>query len=157
MSRLPRPLVPAAVKLAVVLRQLGRLDVGTMVAAAKKARRLAAEHDANLFVLACDLGIPVRKLELHHRPALANREKVFACGVHVDYDPPANDPDHLFYLSECDHDIETRIRGLRGNHSDLGMMRKNKRIARNRDPSRRKAKIRSANRWPPKGTRKIGS
>jgi hypothetical protein len=63
--------------------------------------------------------------------------------VHVGYDPPANSADHLIYLAADDHDIETRVRGLHGQHSDLGIARKNKRIARNRDPKRRRVKIKS--------------
>jgi hypothetical protein len=142
-SRLPRPNVPTAIELAVVLRQLGGFDVAAMVAAAKKERRLGAQRDSSLFVLACDLGVLVDTLELHHRPSLVNRDKIFSCGIQVGYDPPANSADHLIYLAADDHDIETRVRGLHGQHSDLGIARKNKRIARNRDPKRRRVKIKS--------------
>jgi hypothetical protein len=87
-----------------------------------------------------------KKPELHHRPALVNRQR----RRNGDYDPPANDPAFLVYLAIADHDVETRIRGEHGAHSDLALRRKNKKIARNRDPKHRKAKIaqREEYRWP---------
>jgi hypothetical protein len=91
------------------------------------------------------------ELELHHRPALLNRER-----DGNDYIPRANDPDYLVYLPKDDHDIETRVRGQRGQHSDLGLARKRKR--KERKSKRRKTKwssrpLRSANRWPKKKLR----
>lgn len=106
-----------------------------------------------------------RKFELHHRPALVNRRWIER---RQDYEPRANDPDHLFYVAEDDHDVETRVRGLRGQHSDLGLRRKLKNIEKNRahlrtrgftfssDKSKPKMKsrpLRSGNRLPGKGQR----
>ncbi len=159
MSPLPRPHIPLAVRVQVAGRQLRErgesldrsilyglgllMDDGSAgdptLSAARKLQRL-------LSALFGD-----KKAELHHRPALINRRRK----RNGDYDPPANDPGFLVYLLEDDHDIETRIRGQHGQHSDLGLARKAKRIARNRDPKRKKATIRSANRWPPRGSRKI--
>lgn len=88
------------------------------------------------------------EVELHHRPALVNREKYKRNGK-MFYRPDANDPGHLFYLVEEEHDIETRVRGLGAQLSDLGQARKRKRMARNRDKKRRRAKIASRiNPWP---------
>ncbi len=78
-------------------------------------------------------------VELHHRPALVNRyagRDIF--GDIMFYHPDANDPDYLVYLPADDHDIETRVRGLHGQHSDLGLARKRKRIERKAKRPKRK-------------------
>lgn len=82
-------------------------------------------------------------VELHHRPALVNR--VFLRveknrGPIIGYMPDANDPDYLVYLPADEHDIETRVRGQHGQHSDLALARKRKR-------KERKAK-RPKRKWP---------
>ncbi len=146
MSRLPRPHIPLGVRVKVAERQVveqheGRRPVFSESTSLSKRLRIMLD-------LLFGEGV---KVELHHRPALVNRARK----RNGDYDPPASDPDHLFYLPDDDHDIETRVRGLRGAHSDLGLRRKNKRIAKNRDPKRRKAKIRGRSQWPPRGSRKI--
>jgi hypothetical protein len=68
-------------------------------------------------------------------------------GAEVKYIPPANSPDHLVYLLKDDHDVETRVRGQHGQHSDLALARKRKR-------KERKAKRRK-HKWP--GGRKLQS
>jgi hypothetical protein len=85
--------------------------------------------------------------ELHHRPALINRPWNKR---KRDYDPPANDSAHLVYLPKHDHKIETLVRGVGAQLSDFAQRRKNKRMARNRDPKRRpKAKIAARKQpWP---------
>lgn len=80
-----------------------------------------------------------RKIELHHRPALVNRRRYIRNGKTL-YDPPANSTEHLFYLLDDEHDIETRIRGQGAQLSDLAIARKRKRKA-------RKAK-RPKHKWP---------
>jgi hypothetical protein len=130
MSRLPRPHIPLAVRVQVAERQL--IDAGKMLHEFAKYCQLGQRLKWALMDLFGD-----RKAELHHRPGLLNRQRK----RNGDYDPPANDPAHLVYLVDADHDVETRVRGQHGAHSDLGMARKNKRIAKNRDPKRRKAKI----------------
>jgi hypothetical protein len=87
-----------------------------------------------LTLLARALGCEVADLELHHRPALVNREWI---ARRNDYDPPANSPDHLIYLPETDHDIETRIRGVGAQRSDLSQARYLKKVARNRETGRK--------------------
>jgi hypothetical protein len=117
------------------------------------------------------------KVELHHRPALCNRQRS-ATVKGIVYDPPANDPDYLVYLPADEHDIETRVRGQHGQHSDLALARKRKRAEKKANKQRIKAvgyflawkrrqqrkakrlkthwpkrKLRSANRWPKKKLR----
>ncbi len=92
--------------------------------------------------------IPV---ELHHRPALCNRHLIVNgewLGRPAVYIPDANDPDYLVYLPANEHDIETRVRGQHGQHSDLGLARKRKRIARKAKRPKRK--------WPSRPFSKRG-
>ncbi len=101
-----------------------------------------------------------KKLELHHRPALVNRP-LNSRGT--DTVPPANDPAHLVYLlKDEEHRIETYVRGVGAQRSDVSQRRYLKNVERNRKPKRQRPKkrwasrrLRSANRWPPKGSRKI--
>jgi hypothetical protein len=118
------------------------------------------------------------KAELHHRPALVNRTRVWYESGEFGYWPEANNPDHLVYLPADEHDIETRVRGQHGQHSDLALARKRKRAEKKANKQRIKAvgyflawkrrqqrkakrlkthwpkrKLRSANRWPKKKLR----
>ena len=146
MSRLPRPHIPLSVRVQVAERQIiDRFGRSPLFSTAILSKRLAIMLDV-LFSDGC-------KPELHHRPALVNRRRK----RNGDYDPPANDPGFLVYLADDDHDVETRVRGLHGSHSDLGMNRKNKNIAKNRDPKRRRAKIAQPKnfKWPSRPFRRI--
>jgi hypothetical protein len=78
-----------------------------------------------------------RKYHLHHDPALCNRPWNEKAG---DYEPPANDPDHLFYVPDDVHDIITRVSGQHGQLSDLAIRRKRKRQERKQTRTKR--------RWP---------
>ena len=137
--KLTRPYIPVSVRIAVAERQCFGANIQTDVDLSGLSA--GAKLKERLRLLFGD-----KKAELHHRPALVNRRR----RKNGEYDPPANSPDYLVYLADDDHDVETRIRGLHGSHSDLGMARKNKNIAKNRDPKRRKAKIAQPKnfRWP---------
>lgn len=141
MSRLPRPHIPFSVRVRVATRQLYERGINAGQHARREGETLKELLARMLAVLFGDA-----KAELHHRPALVNRRRK----KNGTYDPDANDPDHLEYLVEDAHDVETRIRGRNGAHSDLGMARKNKRIAKNRQTPKRPPKV-----WPsrpfPKG------
>lgn len=161
MTKLLRPPISDTIKAAVAVRQLRELRAPEETLL-RTERRVGDYLERLLFALQVFMKTN-KPLECHHRPALANREKVYASEgrgvplIHVGYIPDANDPEHLFHLPEDDHDVETRVRGLRGQHSDLGLIRKRKNIEKNRDPNRRKAKIAGAKRWPAKGSQKIRS
>ena len=176
MSRLPRPPISLAVKLTITLRQNGcSIDVAReRVENARKERKLGVDLEGELFLLAATLGCPRDQLRLDHNPALENREKLVLLlsgrtklvvivpnGAKVlRYFPDANDPEYMIYRPHSpefagSHLIKTNVSGDGAQHSDRAMAAKNKNIARNRDPKRRKAKIRSASRWPPRGSRKI--
>lgn len=159
MSRLPRPYIPLAVRVEVAERQMkeatGCVSTNSFGVPLNVAGGpLRARLDAALFHLSRG---GAAKLELHHRPALVNRRKIKKLGVIVRYTPDANDPRHLFYLPDDDHDIETRVRGLRGQHSDLAMARKNKNIAENRAKKQRGKQVASGLRTRHLGPRKSDS
>lgn len=126
LSRIRRPHIPLLVRCAVVERQLREARTVPSAAAAN-AKPLAKR--LRLLLEELFLGEPVH---LHHRPALCNRPFNFKT---QDYDPPANDPDYLVYLPVHDHDIETRVRGVGAQRSDLSQRRYLKRVARNRGQS----------------------
>jgi hypothetical protein len=121
-------------------------------------------------------GCAVADLWLDHDPALENRPKIYRNGIHVDYEPTANDPSHLRYRPQApnfdkSHYVKTYIRGDHGQHSDAALARKLKRIAKKREPTKGARKLtqngkrggatgtswgtgrllRSANRLPGKG------
>lgn len=145
MARLPRPYIPLSVRVVVAERQCRKADITPLSethTSAALPRRLSDRLSYNLRQLFGE-----NKIELHHRPALVNRRRK----RNGDYDPPANDPDFLVYLPEDVHDIETRIRGLRGQHSDLALARKRKRLERKATRPKRKwgsRPLQSASRWP---------
>ncbi|MDO8534229.1 MAG: hypothetical protein Q7S17_05750 [Xanthobacteraceae bacterium] len=171
MSRLPRPNPSTEVRCRVALRQLGEAFPETALDSWRYDRTIAPKYrktglgqmlETLLDRLAAKLGCAVSDLRLDHDPALENRLKVFVKGVHVDYEPLANDPDYLRYRPHGtqfagSHDVKTRIRGDNGQLSDNALAKKERRRLRKLDPKRKKAKIRSANRWPPRGSQKIQS
>lgn len=164
MSRLPRPHIPLVIRVQVAERQVSEAGFANLLTIDEQDKNPLRERLAD----ALDFLFGEKKRELHHRPALVNRRRK----RNGDYDPPANSPDYLVYLADDDHDVETRIRGLHGQHSDLGLARKNKNIAKNRAKAKgasnltrngksggslgaSRGTLRSANRWPPKGSQKI--
>lgn len=149
--------------------------VRDVVVEASATRTLGVKHDEALARYAKLIGCEVTDLQLDHDPALQNRPQ-FRMNGQTHYRPAANDPEHLFYRPhgpqfDRSHKIKTLVRGDHGQHSDAGLARKNKRIAKNRAKtsgdsrlkrgghsgikSKVSRPIRGANRWPPKGSRKI--
>lgn len=124
MARLPRPYIPIEVRLQVIERQITEAGKATIVFDSQTKKQ---QLDALIRFMFGDA-----KVELHHRPALCNRPRN-AAGT--DYNPPANSAEHLVYLREDDHDIETRVRGLGALRSDLSQARYLKKVARNRSPN----------------------
>ncbi len=120
MSRLARPHIPWLVREVVIDRQMAAARF-TPTWASRQGKSAATRLRMKLEeFFGC---VPV---ELHHRPALCNRQR-YADKIGIHYDPPANSVEHLVYLPAADHDIETRVRGQHGQHSDLGLARKRKR------------------------------
>lgn len=134
--RLPRPSVPDSLKVAVALRQLRALDAPAATLE-RTEKRIGAYLERLLFALQVFMKTS-KPLQFHHRPALTNREKIVRDGKIVGYIPAANEEPFLFWIPQDVHDVETRVRGLRGAHSDLGLARKLKKIAANREKRPRK-------------------
>jgi hypothetical protein len=154
---LTRPYIPLWVREVVIDRQAR--EVGLMWSAA--ARHSGSATRRLKFKLEEFFAGSLH--ELHHRPALVNRDRVSEPDGKISYYPDANDPDHLIYLvagAGEEHDVETRVRGQHGDYSDLAKARKRKRAERKaRGPTYHwpKRKLRSANRWPKRGSRKFRS
>ena len=149
--RLHRPYIPVAIRVMVAERQARQRGLELV-----DRRGLAGRiwSDSKYLKILLSMLFDGQKAELHHRPALVNRRRYIRNGKSF-YDPPANSDEHLFYLLDDDHDIETRVRGVGAQLSDLGTARKRKRRERKAKkpkkswPSRQ---LRSANRWPKKST-----
>lgn len=132
--RLPRPYIPMEVRLQVALRQA--YQAGYCSAGFSFPVSIQFQLQNALLFLFGD-----EQAHLDHDPALQNRER-YADKTGIHYIPDANDPNYLIYRTAQDHKIKTLVRGDGAQHSDAALARKNKRIARNRDPKRRKRK------WP---------
>ena len=144
--RLYRPTIPLEVRCRVLIRQLG--DFWVDEALKENHGRLGlfyVELYGRLTALLGDV-----RLELHHRPALVNRQKTVRDGQ-TTYLPDANDPEFLVYLPQQEHDIETRVRGIGAQLSDLAVARKRKRKERKAKRTKRRwpsRPLKSASRWP---------
>jgi hypothetical protein len=130
--RLHRPYIPWTVRRQVILRQLRERGGLECFFGDTPDRRLVE------FCLMVLFGSGV-KTELQHRPALCNRVQKIRNGKTI-YKPDANDPDYLVYLRKEDHDIETRVRGIGAQRSDLGQRRYLKRVAKSRKKREKKWK-----------------
>lgn len=148
--RLPRPYIPLYVRVVVAERQM-RDQTGCEVTDERgiPLRLTKTPLRKRLDLALFHIGVfGTQKLELHHRPALVNRERYVRRGKTLYY-PPANDPDFLIYLNEDEHAIETRVRGVGAQRSDLAQARYNKRVARNRTRIKKPRKYKAAPfRWP---------
>jgi hypothetical protein len=133
MMKIRRPYIPLAIRVQVAERQ-------TKVKFDDSCITRPSLKDQLKGLLYCLFGDA--KVELHHRPALVNRVKRIV-GAKTIYFPDANDPAHLIYVLKDDHNVETRVRGIGAQRSDLGQRRYNKKVTKNRlrDPKR-------PSRWP---------
>ena len=146
MSRIPRPNPPVEVRCQVALRQLGEMFPNQVID--EHPRDLGKLLASLLARLAPLLGCEVSDLRLDHTWALENRPKQIKSDVHVDYYPPANDPEWLAYRPQGtqfagSHDTKTRIRGDNGQLSDNALAKKERRRLHKLDPNRRRSKIKS--------------
>lgn len=154
-------------KLRVLCRQLGEMFPDELLRIAAEQRSLGLFVRDRLARLADLLRCDIKDLHLDHDPALVNREKdvrlpngtvlrrvvVVPVGAEVlRYYPDANDPEHLIYRvggeTGSAHDVKTRVRGEHGQHSDLALARKNKRIEKNRSGESKPSRLRGGGRFP---------
>lgn len=163
--RLFRPHIPLEVRCRVALRQLGEMWPDRLID--ENAGALGKLLAFKLVMLGCLLQCEVKDLRLDHDPPLGARAKR-GTGKNTRYTPAANDHEHLFYRPHGtqfagSHDVKTRIRGDHGQYSDVVLIkrerrRKKKASASSKRKSRfsaNKSKMKSANRWPPRGARKM--
>jgi hypothetical protein len=168
MARLFRPTIPVAVKYQVVLRQLGEFFIEDVLMAHRfiprdhrnrsHGRLLSEKLAALAELLKCNIS----ELRLDHDPPLGARQRKGE-GKRTVYKPDANDPEYLRYRPHGaqhagSHDVKTRIRGDHGQYSDVALIkrerRRNKKVKKKRSKLR-SAPLRSGNRWPPRGSRKL--
>lgn len=135
MPRLLRPAIPLIVKCRVALRQLGEMWPETVI---KENKGRYGAMLADLLARLADLlGCSVAELHLDHNPALGAREKVFRKGVHVDYVPPANDPDSLIYREAGAHRIKTNHHGDGAQHPDRVLIKRQRHHERGPKPKKK--------------------
>jgi hypothetical protein len=173
-ARLYRPHIPLDVRCLVVLRQLGEMWPDEVIRRAKtrpgdaylkgvgvfvERKGLAALLGKKLNELAVLLDCKREDLRLDHDPPLGARDRKGE-GKKTVYDPPANDPAHLIYREKHAHLIKTNVRGEHGQHPDRVLIKRarkrQKKLAKTTLTLWPKRPLQSANRWPPKGSRKIG-
>lgn len=188
MPRLLRPYIDVETKCRVALNGLGEMWPDDYLKIRLGHRGYGPILEVLLVRLAELLGCEVAELRLDHNPPLGGRKKVFAKGEHIEYDPPANSIMHLKYRPHGarfagSHDVKTRVRGERGQLSDIALVKRNRRLEeregtrpksyRTRTREKRKAAkgvdrikrhggfgrkskaLKGANRWPPKGSQKF--
>ena len=147
--RLYRPYIPLSVRVAVAERQLREL--GLQVPALDASMRKHLSY--HLAVLFWD-----RPCHLDHDPPLAARKRRGE-GRNTVYTPDANDPNYLRYRDAEEHRIKTNVRGDGAQYPDRVLI-KRARLAEHPKKTRPKKNwgrrpLRSANRWPPRGSRKL--
>lgn len=154
-----RPPQPSArVKIHVAMAQLLKLDVNAFQHSRREGETLKAMLGRLLVLLAEKLECTVAELRLDHNPALILRAyNPRIKDVAARYSPHAHSPDDLIYRSTHGHHIKTNVRGDGARRSDTAERMHQRRMDENRGLRKRKPKavIRSANRWPPKGSQKI--
>ncbi len=151
-ERRPRPRVPLAVQVAVAERQVG---FGPKPDANKRGRLLGL-----LIML-----FGAAKAHLDHDPPLRARGyNPRIKDVAARYTPNANDPAFLIWRVKdgnepSSHRVKTYVRGEHGQYSDVVLIKRERRRERKKEKAKARwprRKMRSANRWPPKGSRKLG-
>jgi hypothetical protein len=145
MTRLYRPHIPLKVRCQVAARQIGNPALAVPPHGTSYRDHLLHQ----LFVLGAPehLNCSVDQMRLDHDPPLAARPRFRrGLGKKTYYQPPANDPDHLFYRPhgpefEGSHLIKTNVRGDHGQYPDRVLIKRERR--RTKPKKRKGQKIRS--------------
>lgn len=130
--RLFRPYVPLAVRVQVASRQLRVIEPSLDWELMQATPSLPDRQRLSLLLGCLFIGEPCH---LDHDPALVNRK--FNKRTKK-YTPDANDPRYLTYRTKAEHDTKTRVRGDHGQHSDLALVRKRKKLKRKAARPKRK-------------------
>lgn len=158
MPRLLRPSVPLEIKCRVAMRQLGEMFPEQLIGENRRRYDSLLKH--LLAQLSASLCCSESDLQLDHQPALAVRKRVMRKGVHVGYQPDANDPEHLIYREKHAHHIKTNVRGDGAQHPDRVLIKRERRREKRLKTvdflkKRHENKIKQKSNWPkrpfPKG------
>lgn len=174
-----RPGQPSdGVKVEVALRQLRAFGASdALMSRGEKTVLLGRQERLDLYLGRLLLGLslyidcPVEQLRCDHDPALRTRPyNPRVKNVAARYTPHANDANALEWRPQGaefarSHHVKTNVRGDNGQYSDVVLIkrerRREKKANAKKPRSRRhpniipRRQLRSANRWPPKGARKI--
>lgn len=150
-----RPHIPFKARCKVAIRQLGA-DADDLLCFFENDR---LTHSTLLVLLlhrlARKLGCERNELHLDHNPALALRQKTKRGWI-----PDANDPEFLIYRDKHSHHIKTNVRGDGAQRSDTSERVHQRRLEKNRlrraGKMKPRTKIKSASKWPPRGSRPFG-
>jgi hypothetical protein len=149
MTRLYRPHIPLATKIAVAERQAKEYPCllwghYLVVDWTGNQRR---QLESLLSILAKAFGCEIKELRLDHDPPLGARPLMHKrkTGTVV-YSPDANDPEHLFYrphgtIHANSHDVKTRIRGDHGQFPDVTLIKRERRRQRRLKPTPAQKKV----------------
>jgi hypothetical protein len=128
-----RPYVPLAVRVTVSEKLVQSL--GGVPSSANVGFSMRWRLNWNLNLAARIKGLPDGgSFQLDHDPSLALRKQHKRNGV-ISYDPPANDPEYLFYRD--DHHTKTFLRGDHGQYSDIVLIKRERRRNRAAKPKRK--------------------
>lgn len=159
--RLFRPHIPVSVRLQVIARQLQ--ETGKFYDVLTVSALNMSPSDRLAYLLKTGFGGEC--VHLDHNPALCLRHIIDADAGK--YEPDANDPRYLIYRTEEEHRVKTFIRGDGAQLSDAGKRRKEIRRVKKAFGLRKirpsdlagpyllPRRLRSANRWPPRGSRPL--
>lgn len=147
MSKLHRPYIPLSVRVQVAERQIREMPRQPWEAGDDVALIDGLDGHPGWVKLESYLSVLFgdKPYALDHDPALALRKRR-GTGKETRYSPPANDPRFLRYREAgpgSDHDIKTRVRGDGAQHSDLALIRIEKRRT-----AKRSAKYNRKYNWP---------
>lgn len=157
MARLYRPHMPLSVKVEVAERAFagffpnGREPYDLLAPDWSLKRRL----EWLMFQIARAIGCEPKDLRFDHDPALALRQACDGRQGHY-YIPDANDPAHIFIRPHGaefagSHDVKTRIRGDRGQFSDIALINRERRRIRKKNTKKsgkRKSNFGGKTKWP---------
>jgi hypothetical protein len=138
------------------LRQLGEMWPDKVIeewrwSNRNKARNLGLLRGRLICQLSELLKCDVQEMRLDHDPPLGARPKT-GDGKRTRYTPDANDCEHLFFRPHGSqyansHDTKTRIRGDRGQYSDIALIKRERRRQRREKPTAYDKKVERFKDW----------
>jgi hypothetical protein len=128
----PRPYIPLYIR-TVVSEKLVRSLGGLPLSGGRQSFNYRIRFNLNLAARIKGLTDDSTWHLDHDRP-LAARDFNERTGK---YTPDANDPEHLFYITDEEHRVKTLLRGARGQYSDIALIKRERRRNRPAKPKRK--------------------